>query len=78
MLLKTVLFIYPNNDKQNTVIKVYLHISKKWVFLEISQISQENTCTGVSFLINFQAFSLQLYLNRGSSIGVFLQVLQIF
>ena len=31
------------------------------VFLEISQKSQENTCTRVSFSIKLQALSLQLY-----------------
>ena len=33
--------------------------SVKKVFLNISQNSQENTCLGVSFLINLQAFELQ-------------------
>ena len=33
----------------------------KKVFLEILQISQENTCARVSFLINLQASGLQLY-----------------
>ena len=36
------------------------------------QNSQENTCTKTSFLMNFQAFSLQLYLARDSSTDVFL------
>ena len=31
--------------------------SEKTVFLKISQDSQENTCTGVSFYIKLQAFS---------------------
>ena len=40
-------------------------VVRKWsvkkVFLEISQISLENTCTKVSFLIKLQASGLQLY-----------------
>ena len=35
--------------------------SSKKVFLEISQNSQENTCARVSFLINLQAWDLQLH-----------------
>ena len=35
--------------------------SVKQVFLEISQNSQENTCTRVSVLITLQALGLQLY-----------------
>ena len=35
--------------------------SVKKVFLEISQNTQENTCTRVSFLIKLQASGLQLY-----------------
>ena len=35
-------------------------LSIKKVFLEISQNSQENSCTSVSFLINLQASGLQL------------------
>ena len=38
--------------------------SVKKVFLEISQNSQENTCTRVSFLIKLQAWGLQLYLKK--------------
>ena len=33
----------------------------KKVFLEILQISQENNCARVSFLIKLQALGLQLY-----------------
>ena len=42
-------------------------LSKK--FLEISQNSQENTCTSVSFLI-----TLQLHSTQDSSTGVFLWI----
>ena len=38
--------------------------SVKKVFLEISQNSQENTCTGVSFLIKLQALGLTLLKKR--------------
>ena len=34
---------------------------KKKVFLEISKNSRENACARVSFLINLQAWGLQLY-----------------
>ena len=40
--------------------------------LKISATYQENTCVKLSFLINLQAFSLQLYLKKESSTGVFL------
>ena len=36
--------------------------SVKKVFLEISQNSQENTCTMVSFLIKLQAWDMQFLL----------------
>ena len=39
---------------------------KKKVFVKLSQNSQENTCVEVSFLINVQAWGLQLYLKRDS------------
>ena len=35
--------------------------SVKWVFLEISQNSQKNTCARASFLIKLHASGLQLY-----------------
>ena len=82
MLLKTLLIIYPKNDKQNLVTKcvvtAYCKLSRswcsrstKWLFLKFLQNSQENTCPGVFFLINLKAFSPQLYLTRDSSAGVF-------
>ena len=43
--------------------------------LEISQHSQENTCTRVSFLIKLQPSALQLYFKRDSGTGVFLLIL---
>ena len=58
------------HPKKPTQIRVNVHIlgrsvlqrcSVKKVFIEISQNSQENTCTRVSFLIKLQAWSLQLY-----------------
>ena len=39
--------------------------------LEIFKNSQENTCTGVSFLIKLQVYILHLYEKRQSGIGVF-------
>ena len=48
VLLKTLLTIYPKNDKQNIVIKVCSHCTNQ-VFLKTSQNSQENTCAGVFF-----------------------------
>ena len=42
------------------------------VLLEISQISQENTCARVSFLIKLPVSGVQLYLKRDSGTGVFL------
>ena len=65
------LIIYPKNYKQSILTKL-CRCSTKKVFLKISQHIQENTCVGVSFSINLQAFSLQLYLKRDSSTGVFL------
>ena len=45
------------------------------VFLEILQNSYENAFARVSFLLNLQAWSLQLYLKRDSGKGVFLWIL---
>ena len=45
------------------------------VFLEISQISQENTCVRASFLIKLQTSGLQLYSKTDSGTGVFLWIL---
>lgn len=44
----------------------------KWVFLKIPQKSDESTGVGVSFLINLQVSSMQLYGKRDSNKGVFL------
>ena len=44
--------------------------STKCVFLKISQNSQETACAGFSFAIILQAFSLQFYVKRDSSRGV--------
>ena len=52
--------------------------SVKKVFLKISQNSEENTCTRVSFLIKLKASGLQLYKKRDSSTGFFLRILRIF
>ena len=49
----------------------------KYVFLKISQISRENTCAGISFLIKLQALGLQHYLKKAQA-QVFLRILQIF
>ena len=46
--------------------------STKNVFLEILQNLQENTCVRVSFLLNLQAWGLQLYLKWGCGTDVFL------
>ena len=71
VLLKTLLTIYPKNDKQNIVIKVCSH-STNLVFLNISQTSQENTCDGVFFLNKFASLQPTLYLTWDSSTGAFL------
>ena len=42
----------------------HLKSSVKKGFLKISQISQKNTCVGVSILINLHASGLQLYQKR--------------
>ena len=44
------------------------------LFLEISQNSQENTRTRVSFLIKLPALTLQLYLKRETMAQVFFPV----
>ena len=46
--------------------------SVKKVFLDIWQISQENTCARVYFLLKAQASALQLYLKIDSGTSVFL------
>ena len=43
----------------------------KKAFWKISQNSQENTCSSVSFLIKLRAWGLQLYWKRDSGTGVF-------
>ena len=60
VLLKTLLPIYPKNDKQNMV------------FLKISQNSQENAYAGVLFLNKFAGLQPALYLTKDSSTGAFL------
>ena len=52
-------------------------LSKK-LFLKILQISQENNCARVSFLIKLQASGLQLYYKRDSGTGVLLWNLRNF
>ena len=47
-----------------------------FLFLEISQNSQENTCTRVSFSIKLQSSGLQFYWKRDPGTGVFLGVLR--
>ena len=77
VLLKTLLTIYPKNDKQNIVIKVCSHCTNQ-VFLKTSQNSQENTCAGVFFLNKFAGLQPALYLTRGSRTDAFLYILQNF
>ena len=45
---------------------------KKKDIRKISQTSQQSTCARVSFLINLQAWTLQLYSRRDSGTGIFL------
>ena len=45
------------------------------MILEISQKSEENTCTKVPLLIKLQASALQFYFKRDSGTGVFLWIL---
>ena len=52
--------------------------SVKKVFLKISQISQENSCARVHFLIKLQARGLQCYWKRDSGTSVFLWTLRDF
>ena len=49
----------------------HLRSSIKKVFLKISQNSQENTCVGVSILINLHASGLQLYQKKETTTQVF-------
>ena len=42
--------------------------STKYVFLNISQNSQESTCTGVSSLIKLYTSSLELYQKNSSAV----------
>ena len=46
--------------------------SLKRVFLKVLQSSQENTCVGVSFLINIAGLRSESLLKRDSDMGVFL------
>ena len=46
-------YFYLSIQHSEAVVQMY---SVKKVFLEISQNSQENTCTRISFLIKFQAW----------------------
>ena len=71
VLFKTLLTIYPKNDKQNIVTKACSH-STNLIFLKISQNSQENTCAGVFFLNKFAGLQHGLYLTRDSSTDAFL------
>ena len=52
--------------------KVFKKKKKKKYILKISQTSQQSTCARVSFLINLQAWTLQLYSKRDSGTGIFL------
>ena len=52
-------------------------LSKK-VVLKISQNPQENTCVGVSILINLHDSGLQLYEKRDSDTGAFQWIQRIF
>ena len=47
-------------------------LRKKKVFLKIPQISQENSCVGVSFLKHLQAFRPETLSKRDSNTDVFL------
>ena len=47
----------------------------KKMLLKISQTSLENTCAGVSVLINLKIGNLELNSKRDSSIGVFQRIL---
>ena len=49
-----------------------------YVFLDISQYSQENTCVRVSFLTNLHSVRPTTLLKRDSSTGVFLRIFQNF
>ena len=64
-----------SSQQSEAVARTY---SVKKVFLKISQNSEENTCTRVSFLIKLKASGLQLYKKRDSSTGFFLRILRIF
>ena len=61
-----------NNVNQN-----YSSVKTVKQVLKVSQHSQENTFTGVSFLINIvvACYLTYLYLKRGSGTGVFLTVI---
>ena len=47
----------------------------KLAFLKVSRNSYEKICAGVSILIKLQAWALQLYLKRGSCLGLFMWIL---
>ena len=44
----------PKKQKNEILEAAFRRCSSKYVFLKISQYSQENTCIGVSFLIKLQ------------------------
>ena len=50
----------------------------KEMFLKISQNFQEKICGGISFLIKWQAYILQLYLKEDSNTSVFCEFYDIF
>ena len=73
MALANVPFLYPLEKHFLTILKAknmfysiqYISSHQRWsikkVVLQISQNSQENYCTRVSFLMKFQVSGLQLY-----------------
>ena len=63
VFLKTLLIIYPKNDKQSMVIKVCSRPTKQ-VFLKLSQNSQENTPAGVPSNKKFAGFQPATLLNK--------------
>ena len=63
VFLKTLLIIYPKNDKQSMVMKVCSRPTKQ-IFLKISQNSQENTSAGVSSNKKFAGLQPATLLNK--------------
>ena len=59
-------------------LKSIFHHFKRAFRCQTWQSCTKNVCFGVSFLIKFQAWGLQLYLKRNYSTGVFLWILQNF